>query len=486
MPERFIVVGAGPVGSLAALYAAARGHIVEIYELRPDLRDPQTTPLNFAKSINLALSERGINSLRETALPEIVESVLSETFPMQGRMIHVQKNGKYIREAQLYDARGKKLLAMDRTGLNTALLDHLESMPNVTIHFSHKLTGIDFRSRTAWFERQTTNAARAIEIQVGFSFIIGADGAHSAVRYHMMKFVPMSYQQQYIDKLWCQFHIPPSETTGDFRIPPNYLHIWPQDESMFIALPNLDKSFTATLFSTRANFQALDTTTDILDFFTTKFPGVVPDLISPLELEDQYKSNPHLPLISIKCSPYHYSSTGVIVGDAAHAMVPFYGQGMNAGLEDVRVLFEILDRHPPNQRAKALDEYSRQRVSDAHTINDLALRNYAEMATDVKRPLYLVRKWIEETLDLWVPGFGWATQYSRVTFSNMRYSEVQDRAQRQARILNGVVGLALASAAVSGAFFVRAGGAERVKMGVLKSICWVARRGSELLQRVQG
>lgn len=367
---------------------------------------------------------------------------------------------------------------MDRTGLNKTLLDHLESMPNVRFFFSHKLVGVDFKKNLAWFE--CYNSTGSTEIELKFDFMIGADGAHSAVRYHLMKFVPMSYQQEYIDKLWCQFHIPPT-AEGDFRLPPNYLHIWPQDKSMFIALPNLDKTFTATLFLTRSGFEQLDASGKVVEYFYQKFPGVVPDLITGNELRKQYTTNQHLPLISIKCSPYHFGSSGVILGDAAHAMVPFYGQGMNAGLEDVRVLFEFLDKHP-NDRAKALKEYSDQRTPDAQTINDLALRNYHEMATDVKKPLYLFRKWLEETLDLYLPSVGWATQYSRVTFSNMRYSEVQYWAQQQARILNGVVGFTLAACVGSGLWFARVGGMERAKMGVLRSVCWAAQQAQKVVQ----
>ncbi|KAF2000707.1 FAD/NAD(P)-binding domain-containing protein [Amniculicola lignicola CBS 123094] len=482
MPEKVIVVGAGPVGSLAALYAAARGFDVDVYELRPDLRDPETTPLNFTKSINLALSERGINSLRKTGLPDLADDILSATFPMYGRMLHMRKNGDYIRAAQAYDARGKSLLSLDRAGLNKTLLDRLESLPNVTFHFNHKLTGADFKKRLAWFEHysKASESNRPLEIEVPFDFMIGADGAHSAARFHLMKFIPMSYQQEYIDKLWCQFHVPPAPN-GDFRIPPNYLHIWPQDEAMFIALPNLDKSFTSTLFLNRDGFSALDASGKVVEYFQSKFPGVVPDLITADELRKQFATNAHLPLISIKCSPYHFESSGVIVGDAAHAMVPFYGQGMNTGLEDVRVLFEFLDQYPAD-RAKALAKYSEERPADAHTMNDLALRNYQEMASDVKKPLYLLRKWIEETLDLYVPTSGWATQYSRVTFSNMRYSEVQQRAQQQAKVLNGVMGATLVTILGTGFLFARSGGLGRVKMGVLRGMCWVARRGVEIVK----
>lgn len=493
MPDKVVVVGAGPVGSLAALYAAVRGHQVEIYELRPgrpdnlashpthvltrlDLRDPTTTPLNFSKSINLALSERGINALKHTGVRDLADAILGETFPMHGRMIHLEKNGAHQQIPQLYDPRGKNLLSLDRAGLNKTLLDHLESMPNVKFFFRHKLLSVDFRKRLAWFDRHNSSEApeeRGTEIEIGFDFMIGADGAHSAVRYHLMKFVPMSYQQEYIDKLWCQFDIPPT-ADGDFRLPPNYLHIWPQDEAMFIALPNLDKTFTATLFYTRQGFSDLDASGKVIDFFNTEFPSVVPNLITADDLQKQYKENAHLPLISVKCSPYHYGSSGVIIGDAAHAMVPFYGQGMNTGLEDVYTLFQLLDQHA--DRAEALAQYTAVRTPDAHTINDLALGNYREMATDVKSRVYLLRKWVEEKLDIWAPSLGWATQYSRVTFSNMRYSEVQSRAHSQARIFNGVLGFGLAALFTGTLVWSRAGGIQRAKMGVLRSICWVAQR----------
>lgn len=373
------------------------------------------------------------------------------------------------------------MLAMDRTGLNKTLLDHLEAMPNVKLLFNHKLVGADFRKKTAWFEHRTKSPEeQGDEFEINFDLMIGADGAHSAVRYHLMKFVPMSFQQEYIDKLWCQFHVPPSPN-GDFRIPPNYLHIWPQDESMFIALPNLDKTFTSTLFLTREGFEKLDASGKVVEYFDEKFPGVVPDLITEDDLRKQYTSNQHLPLISIKCTPYHYEDCGVIVGDAAHAMVPFYGQGMNAGLEDVRVLFDFIDKHP-NDRSKALREYTRERTPDAHAINDLAMGNYREMASDVRKPLYLLRKWVEEQLYLYVPSAGWATQYSRVTFSNLRYSKVIQASQRQAKILHGVVGLALASVAVTAFWFARSGGAQQAKMGIMRSICVIAQRMQKLTE----
>ncbi|KAL1840451.1 hypothetical protein VTJ49DRAFT_448 [Mycothermus thermophilus] len=467
--QKIVIVGAGPVGSLAALYAANRGHKVDIYELRSELRDPSTTPLNFTKSINLALSERGINAMRHAGQPRLVEHVMAATIPMRGRMIHGRRvNGDLYEEPQDYDAHGRCILAIDRGGLNKRLLDILEEMPNVTFHFAHKLTGADFRNNKAWFEVRENGASqargqRAREIEVDFDFMIGADGAHSAVRYHMMKFTRMDYQQVYIDAMWCEFQIRPKTTAPDtdlmskFVISPNHLHIWPGKEFMFIAIPSDDGSFTCTLFAPGSLYEYLESDPSgalVPPFFDKYFPGVT-SLIPPDELIASFQRNPHLPLISIKCKPHSYGSSAVLVGDAAHAMVPFYGQGMNAGFEDVRILFEILDKHeridqekedvlPSSTRARALAEYTSVRVPDAHAINDLALQNYVEMRASVLSPVYRLRKFLEEALSKYVPSLGWQTKYARVSFGNERYSEVVAKTERQshllARALAGLVG----------------------------------------------
>ena len=349
-------------------------------------------------------------------------------------------------------------------------------MPNVKFFFNHKLTGADFKAKTAWFERRnrnketdhaqnprfndgsaseqedSSNSPRAQEISVEFDFLIGADGAHSATRYHLMKYAQLSYQQEYIDTLWCEFHIDPRTSDSSFAISPNDLHIWPGRSFMFIAIPSNDNSFTCTLFAPSACFESLsqDPESSLAEFFASNFPGVCPDLISTENLLQQFRQNSHLPLISIKCTPYHYKSSAVILGDAAHAMVPFYGQGMNAGLEDVRVLFDLLDRHgvydpansdpPARQQARcsALAEYTTQRTPDAAAINDLALRNYEEMRAGVTSPLYKLRKAAEEKISVYLPFLGFATQYSRISFGNQRYSEVERAVKWQADVLVGL------------------------------------------------
>ena len=487
--HKIVVVGAGPVGALAALYAAKRGAEVEIYELRDDLRDPSTTPLNFTKSINLALSERGINAMRQANCDGLLESVLSQTIPMHARMIHGRKkSGEKYEDSQAYDAHGRYLRAVDRAGLNKKLLDTLDKMPNVTMYFNHKLTGADFKRNTAWFEKHqkavrtdhaqhptgsensSTNlgsvAERPSEISVSFDLLIGADGAHSAARFHLMKYARVNYQQEYIDTLWCEFRIEPR---NGFAISPDHLHIWPGGSLMFIAIPSLDKSFTCTLFAPSDVFAELEktNTSNIVRFFDRHFPGVCPDLISQEDLHKQFFQNPHLPLISIKCSPYHFGASAVIVGDAAHAMVPFYGQGMNAGLEDVRVLFDILDAHgtggwgeasdegSDRRRKAALAEYTRLRTPDAHAINDLALGNYREMGAHVVSPLYKLRKWLDESLDVYIPSMGWRTQYARVSFENQQYSDVIRSVKTQSRVMTSTLGVSSLVVGILGFIYLR-------------------------------
>ncbi|MCJ1306470.1 kynurenine 3-monooxygenase, mitochondrial precursor [Agyrium rufum] len=476
--QKIIVVGAGPVGALAALYAAKKGDDVEIYELRGDLRDPATTPLNFTKSINLALSERGINGMRQSGSPELLDAVLADTIPMYGRMIHSRsKLGDIYEEPQAYDVHGRAIRAVDRAGLNSRLLDALATLPNVTFRFHHKLTGADFNRNLAWFEDHSPSpnerggtpkekALRYPEIEVKFDLMIGCDGAHSAARYHLMKFAQLDYKQSYIDTLWCEFHIQPKSSSGGsnsnkFAISPNHLHIWPGQTFMFIAIPSSDGSFTCTLFAPSSTFAELKASPkqNLISFFQEHFPGLTPELIAPDDIISQFSTNPHLPLISIKCSPYHYKSSVVIIGDAAHAMVPFYGQGMNAGLEDVRILFETLESHgvysssdvDVSARAKArgdaLATYTEVRAPDAHAICDLALDNYYEMRSAVTSPVYLVRKKIEETISKLIPSTGVRTQYTRVSFENERYSMVQKEVRRQqkqlAEAFGGVLSLAL-------------------------------------------
>ncbi|KAK2767631.1 kynurenine 3-monooxygenase, mitochondrial precursor [Arachnomyces sp. PD_36] len=464
--QKVIVIGAGPVGSLAALFAAARGDEVELYELRAGI------------STSRDLSNRSLKTCYQCEVGWFMEGAKQETFSRM--LIHMIYTAGYVGFMKSNDEETQNLTALnfqginaiDRSGLNDRLLDELVKKENVKVFFNHKLTGADFRTNKAWFERRAPGDEtgtfddasgnkdpiafkRAPEIEVSFDLLIGADGAHSAARYHMMKFIRMDYRQEYIDALWCEFNISPSPE-NEYRLSPNHLHLWPGQEFLFIAMPSADKSFTCTLFAPASHYSDLESSpARLVEFFDVHFPGVCPDLIPPAELQRQFATNPHLPLISIKCSPHHFNSNAVIVGDAAHAVLPFYGQGLNAGLEDVRVLFEIFDSHGvyamqdsekvKAARAAALSTYSQTRVPDAHMINDLSRRNYAEMRYGLKSKLYQLRKSFEECLDRFLPSLGWSTQYARISFGNERYSDVEKINKRQGKIL----GIAYASFLIS-------------------------------------
>jgi kynurenine 3-monooxygenase len=369
---------------------------------------------------------------------------------MHSRMVHYRNAlGKVIEDSQQYDVHGRFQRSVDRGLLNQVLLNELAKLPNVKLNFQHKLTGADFDRKKAWLENQSDRDAvagrRAQEIEISFDLMIGADGAHSSTRYHMMKYARMDYHQEYIDCLWSEFTMPASDT-DDYRISPHHLHIWPGGSFMFIALPNLDKSFTCTLFAPVSTFTHLELSSDgtLISFFDNHFPSVTTH-IAPSLLTTQFRTNPHLPLINLKCSPHHYASAAVILGDAANAMVPFYGQGMNCGLESVHVLFSLLDAHPftDTGTADALTQYTQLRTNDTHAIADLALQNYVEMRSSVTSRFYKLRKYIEESLYHYFPSAGWATQYSRVSFSNMPYSQVIERSRHQERMLKVSVAVAM-------------------------------------------
>ncbi|PUU74739.1 hypothetical protein B9Z19DRAFT_1132674 [Tuber borchii] len=438
LTKKVIVVGAGPVGALAALYFSHAGWEVEVYELRGDLRLPENLSLNFSKSINLALSERGIDGLRNLGDGgKLLDEVLSETIPMYGRMIHTGVPGEKG-ESQKYDVHGRFIRSADRARLNVQLLDALV-LKDVKLFFHHRLRGLNLDVNTAEFEKIGTGE----RVTVQADLIIGADGAHSATRRFLQKSVRMYYEQTYIETLWQEYEIPPDEETGDFKIDANHLHIWPKKDFMFIAIPSVDKTFTCTLFMEQWRFDAIgDSRDNLLAFFRENFEEVI-DLVGEDSLVEQYLNHQKLPLISIKCRPYHYKDRCVIIGDAAHAMVPFYGQGMNAGFEDVRVLFEHVRAHPDSM-TDALASYSAYRVPDGHMINELAMQNHIEMRATVTSKAYLLRKVIEEALYAYVPWLGVRTVYSMVSFSNIRYTEVVGRTRQQRRWLNAATTALLA------------------------------------------
>ncbi len=421
MSDTISIIGAGPVGCLAALYFAKSGRSVNLYDLRKDPRG-EAASLE-AKSINLAVSERGITALRE-ADESLVHAVLEGSVPMKGRMIH-DVHGNLASHA--YDVHGRHINSVDRSKLNTMLISVAEAHENVTIYFEHRLVACHFEED----ELEFSHCGTKVTTRAGL--VIGADGAHSKIREILMRKVNLDYSQTYIDTLWSELYIPPDPSSSALKplwsMHPHRLHIWPRGSFMFIALPNQDGSFTCTLFMPPRMFAQISDRSDLISFFQTHFPDAL-ELIGEERLAKDYFESKKLPLISIKCKPYHYAGRCVIVGDAAHAQIPFYGQGMNTGFESVRLLHKLIT-DPSMTQEEALAKYSEERWRDAHAVCDLSMGNHTEMREKVNQRLYLVRKAIEETLDRYVPSLGIRTLYSRVSFSNERYHEALIAAERQ-------------------------------------------------------
>ncbi|GFO16873.1 kynurenine 3-monooxygenase [Plakobranchus ocellatus] len=437
MPEtkkHVAICGGGLVGAMMACYLAKRGYKVDIYEMRPDIR---LMDVVRGRSINLALSCRGREALKGVGLEaEIVKNVI----PMRARMIH-DLNGK--RRPIPYGTKDQYIMSIDRRNLNELLLSAAEEYPDVRMFFSHKLISCDFHKGEAEFRNE-----KGDNIRTQVDFIIGTDGAFSAVRQQMMKLKLFDYQQVYIPHGYMELNIPPNNN-NEFAMEANYLHIWPRNEFMMIALPNLDRSFTATLFMPFDMFESLDTEEKVMDFFKEKFPDSI-ELIGAEELTKTYMSSKALPMVSIKCKPYHVGNKCVILGDAAHAIVPFYGQGMNCGLEDCIVLNELLDSYN-DDLTQALPEYTRMRHPDATAISDLAMYNYIEMRSHVNSTMFLLRKQLDNILHKLFPQT-WVPLYTMVSFTRTRYHECISHRQWQDKIVNRGITITTIGAGLGVAF----------------------------------
>jgi kynurenine 3-monooxygenase len=427
------VVGGGPIGSLQAIFLARRGYKVVIFESRDDARKLVS---GGGRSINLALSLRGITSLKAVGCDE---AILSLTVPMYGRMIH-SLNGKMT--PQLYSSKGEAILSIDRLKLNQHLLDVADSHPNIEIFFKHRLIRADFKNQIL-----AVNTADEGEkdFKVGFTF--GCDGAYSTVRRQMARWDRLNYQQEYIEHGYKELTMPPGPD-GDYAMPPNYLHIWPRNEFMMIALPNLDKSFTVTLYMPYTFFDGLNTKEDVSSFFEKYFPDAIERLGAENLLQDFFK-NPLSTFMSVKCRPHYLGSRALVMGDAAHAVVPFFGQGMNVGMEDCLIFDELFveDDDPIESLHKTAQLYSDNRWKDAHAIADLSMYNYIEMRSHVASPLFRLRKYIDNWIHYLFPSY-FSTLYSMVSFSRTPYHKAIEINQRQNLIIRR--GLSLIVLGVTG------------------------------------
>jgi kynurenine 3-monooxygenase len=424
MNKRVVIVGAGLVGSLLAVYMRRRGYQVDVYERREDIRK---LPVYAGRSINLALSDRGIVALEEVGLMDRIRPI---TIPMHGRQIH-QPDGKQV--YQPYGKNGQFINSVSRGELNKALVTEAEEKGAV-MHFGHRCARIDWQTNQIVFEQ-----ADGKELTVEADLIFAADGAFSAARLqHQLQHDRFQYQQSYIDFGYKELTIPAAEG-GKFQMEAEALHIWPRKNYMLIALPNPDGSFTCTLFfpfEGEPSFEHLKTDEQVLEFFQNNFPDalqLMPDAVS------QYWANPTASLVTIKCFPWIRGDKFALIGDAAHAIVPFFGQGMNCGFEDCYVLNQLMNTHGEDW-GTILREYQSLRKPDGDAIAELALNNFLEMRDRVSDPSFLLQKKIESRLHDKFPA-QWVPAYSQVTFSpQIRYSEALINSKRQEAIMQSVMG----------------------------------------------
>ena len=425
--QNIVIIGAGLCGSLLALRLGQRGYNVTVYEMRPDLR---TVDISAGRSINLAFSDRGNKAMQLVGLENQVKALC---IPMYGRMIHDAKDNTFQSN---YSGRDHEYInSISRGDLNALLLDEAEKHENVTIQFNKKCTSVDFKTTTAIFKEYHTKKDIVV---TNADVIIATDGAGSALRksYYLGKSFLFSFSQNYLSHGYKELSILP-EDNGGYKINKNALHIWPRGSFMLIALPNLDGSFTVTLFLSYAegvyNFNNLTNENIVLEFFQKEFPdalAVMPNLVS------DFFENPTAPLGTIKCSPWHYKGNTLLMGDAAHAIVPFYGQGMNASFEDVVEFDAALDKQL-NTWEDTFKAYESCRKLDTDAIADLAIDNFHEMKDHVANPIFQEKRKIEMALEKTFPD-AYASKYSLVTFNeNIGYREAMLRGRAQDKaILN--------------------------------------------------
>lgn len=425
-PQNILIIGAGLCGSLLALRLGQRGYKVSVYEMRPDLRK---VDMSAGRSINLAFSDRGNKAMQLVGLEEKVKELC---IPMYGRMIH-DKAGNTFQSN--YSGRDHEYInSISRGGLNALLLDEAEKHDNVNIYFNKKCKSVNFEKTTALFNDYKTKADFMEDADV----IIATDGAGSAMRksYYLEKKFLFSFSQAYLKHGYKELSIPSSES-GDYKTFKNALHIWPRGEFMLIALPNLDGSFTVTLFLSyddgEYNFNNLTSEEKVLEFFQKEFPDAL--RLMPNLVKDFFE-NPTSPLGTIKCSPWHYKGNTLLMGDAAHAIVPFYGQGMNASFEDVTVLDQVLDENLGNWES-VFRTYEIRRKKDTDAIADLAIDNFHEMKDHVANPIFQEKRKWEMAFEKEFPN-NYSSKYAMVTFNEdmgYRQAMIKGRAQDKA-ILN--------------------------------------------------
>ena len=427
MKKNITILGAGLVGSLLSIYLAKRGHKVQVYERRSDMRKAK---ISAGKSINLALSDRGWRGLEGIGIADEIRKV---AIPMYGRMIH-HLNGEIT--FQPYGEKDQAIWSVSRAGLNIELMNLAEQNELVEIFFNERCTGVDLQKAISHFENHQSEKNTSVQSDL----IFGSDGAFSAARLQLQLSTDrFQYSQHYIGQGYKELHIP-SGANGEWLVEKNALHIWPRGGYMLIALPNTDGNFTCTLFfpfEGLESFSALHNKELMLDFFNRVFPDAVP--LMPTLAHDFF-SNPTGSLVTVRCFPWSYSDKLCLIGDAAHAILPFFGQGMNCGFEDCTILQELLNENDSDWE-KLFQSFEQSRKPNADAIAELALQNFIEMRDLVGDKKFLLRKKIEAWFHKKHPG-KWLSLYAQVTFSaDIPYSVALANGKRQEAIMDNIMAM---------------------------------------------
>jgi kynurenine 3-monooxygenase len=421
MSQKIIIVGAGLTGSLLSIFLARRGFTVEVYERRADMR---VANISAGKSINLALSVRGIHALKQVGLDE---EILKHAIPMVGRMVHLE-NGET--SLQPYGKNENEYInSVSRKDLNVVLMNAAEKFPNVSFHFNMRCTGMNLQTGEATFFNELTQTNHTITGDT----VIGTDGSASAIRMEFLKSGFFNFSQQYENYGYKELTIPAAENKG-FRIEKNALHIWPRGSYMMIALPNEDGDFTCTLFMQHDKAEPclnqLQTKDQLTDFFKKVFPDAVEHMPTLL---DDFFANPTGNLLTVKCFPWHVNSKALLMGDAAHAVVPFFGQGMNCCFEDCYNFDLLVEKHGNNWSA-IFEEFGNLRKQNTDAIADLAVENFVEMRDLVANPTFMLKKKADVLLEEKYPDY-FISKYAMVTFHRFPYAVAKQRGQIQDKIL---------------------------------------------------
>ena len=421
--KNIAIIGSGLVGSLLAIFLRKKGHRVTVFDRRPDIRTVEFS----GRSINLAMSNRGWAALEKVGLQDKIKGI---AIPLDKRAMHISGSPVYF---QKYGKEGEAIWSISRGVLNRRMIDLAEE-EGTEFRFNEKVWDIDLPQAKLYTGASEKGAWKEYD----YDIIFGCDGAFSRVRHKMQRQSRFDYSQDFIDVGYKELSIP-ANPDGSYKLDSNSFHIWPRGRFMLIAMPNLDGSFTCTLFlpfEGEVSFESIDTEDKARAFFKEYFPTVGQVIEN---LAKDFFENPTSAMVTMKCYPWTYWDKVVLVGDSAHAVVPFYGQGMNAGFEDIHVLDQLMDAHGDRWEL-VFGDYQRLRKPNADAIAELSYRNFMEMSSKTADPMFLLQKKIEKRFsgkhpDLWVP------VYSRVTFSDRPYTEALALGDMQEDIMEQIMAL---------------------------------------------